>query len=205
MATKRLKIKEGCYIQKLSKGKVNRCHNVYECTSLKKKNSKVCKIKDIFTANPKETTSLVKNVIPQTVVYYHKDCLKHKPLKSESYHHEQSSRILQPMLYLKKYGLLDKVKLLKPKEATNDQLSLTHHKDHLNKISRTENIAKAHRHKYSLRSNDDSDDEDIDMTQDNNDRHQEQKQMDLDISENIGWLDHDRTRSRTHREEYRGH
>ena len=127
---------KGNYVTKVSQASKH-SHTVFECTNYKKK-AKTCQIKDIFSTNPKETKALLRNVIPQTVVYYHKDCLKHKPLiETGSPHPEVPDRIELPMKFLREYGLLSKAVVATPHEAKIEELLLTHSKSHIDKISGT--------------------------------------------------------------------
>ena len=69
----------------------------------------------------------------KSALFYHTDCLKHKPGDGSS-HVERPERCGTSYQMLTNYGLLKKLIVIKPREATLKELKGTHSDQHVNKV-----------------------------------------------------------------------
>ena len=141
-SNKRIKLREGCHVQKMA-----RPGTVYQLTQLDEESAQ-CTIRSLIShdsSKAREISCFADKLIPSTLIYYHKECLKHEPLiERQVAHLESAQRVLSPMRQLEKYDLLSKCVVLRPKLATDAQLLCAHSKAHLQTIRDTQAKAKAH-------------------------------------------------------------
>ena len=78
------------------------------------------------------------NGYKKTVLFYHEDCLKHKPGNNSS-HVERPGRCSRPMEMLIDYGLLKNLIEVQPREATMKELKGTHSNNHVEIVIGNEN------------------------------------------------------------------
>jgi len=74
----------------------------------------------------------------KTALFYHEDCLRHKPGKNRS-HVERPERCSRPFEMLKRYGLMPFLKAMTPREATEEELKGSHGASHVERTSSLEN------------------------------------------------------------------
>jgi len=75
----------------------------------------------------------IKPRYKKTALFYHPDCLQHKPANNRS-HVERPERCSTSYAMLKQYGLLQDLKEITPREATKKELKLTHSENHIERI-----------------------------------------------------------------------
>ena len=73
----------------------------------------------------------------RTALFYHADCLLHRPGKGRS-HVERPERCSRPFAMLKEYGLLPYLKQIAPREATKEELEGSHGASHVARTSALE-------------------------------------------------------------------
>lgn len=143
-------LREGCYVQRLSdNGQPRRSGTIFACGKVSKSNK--WKIQKVFGREQDKSKKYKKvsaaKLMPQTLIYYHSDCLKHAPLVwNEGFNHpERAERVSIPMRRLREYGLMRKCVVMKPKKATTEQILSCHSETHLLNIKQSQSSAVKHR------------------------------------------------------------
>ena len=120
-------LRKGCYVQRLSKdGTRRRSSTIFECGEISASNK--CQISTVFGGKPKTKRVSAAKLIPQTLIFYHRHCLKHGPLVPVrgGVHPESAERVSIPMRTLREYGLMQKCIVMKPRKATAAELLAVH-------------------------------------------------------------------------------
>eukprot|EP01084_Bolivina_argentea_P203255 347180_1 len=103
----------------------------------KTESSSITVIDDLLAKFNTITLQKPRNTSCKTALFYHKDCLKHYPINSKGVmesHVERPERCSISYSMLKDFGLLKHLIQITAREATDNELSLTHTNKHIKTI-----------------------------------------------------------------------